>query len=378
MTLAETQNTIQRCIVIAIVSTIFFYIAKFGLGVVTDIYDRINPPKKPDPVASFGMLPQLKMTTKTIKGGPKYTLETTNKTLPKFNDRANVYKFIEAKSAFSSEDQINNLTKKLGFTGDPIKPNPAERIWNDGSGRRTFQSNVVNKNFTMTTNIGKISTIIGLTSPVTTNDAKSAVSNFIKSNGIMDTADQENMQFDFVLTDVRVNKFVEDKISNGKARIVKVNVHRYVKEGTNSYKIYANNAKDSLVSAYATNAKSPENFVQLNVTYWPVDYTAKSEYYLSPISQVWEAIVQGKGIIADVKAKQDDYYDFTTIYEIQSIDILTVKLGYYESKEFIPYLQPIYVFEGVFKTKPLQGQLSKEGQITLYFPAVRGDFVKQD
>lgn len=377
MTLAETQHTMQKLIIVAIVGTILFYIARFGIGVAQQAYYALNPPKKPEPLANFGMLPQLKMTSKAITGVPKYNLETPNRTLPKFNDRANVYKFIEPKSSFVSEDQIKDITKKLAFTTDPIRTNPAERIWNDGIGKRVFQANVVNKNFTMTTSLSKISTIIGQSSTITTADATQTFSNFIKSTGIMQPLDIDNTQFETILTDVRVNRFVQDKISNDKAKIVKVNAYRNLQEGNNIYRIYSNNPNDSLINGYITNAKSPENIVQINVTYWPVDYTVRSEYYLSPINQVWDAIAQNKGVIADIKAKSDDYYDFNTTYEVETIDILDVTMGYYEPKDFTQYLQPIYIFKGVFKTKPTPGQLSKDGQITIYFPAIRGDYVTQ-
>lgn len=76
-----------------------------------------------------------------------------------------------------------------------------------------------------------------------------------------------------------------------------------------------------------------KNYFLLNFTYYPIDLTTFATYPIKTAEKALEDLKAGKGIIVvEPNAPQ--------------VSITSVYLGYFLPKEYNPYLQPIFIFEG--------------------------------
>lgn len=90
----------------------------------------------------------------------------------------------------------------------------------------------------------------------------------------------------------------------------------------------------SLVSAVITTAIDEINkFFSINYTYWSVDKTSFSTYKIKTAEQAFADLQQGRGFISLEPQKSQ-------------VSISKAYLGYFESENYTPYLQPVIVFEG--------------------------------
>jgi len=383
MNLPETQVAIRK-ILIAIVSiTLFYYTGKFLITQGISIYNKLNPPEIPAPEAKFGVLPKLKMASIPIEGNPNYILDTVNGRLPNYSDRFYVYEITQPQTTLLSEQKIKKLAEDLGFTQGYTKLSSSQFRWTDGINSRTFEANAITKSFKLTTDTNKLSSVITNTSSITTNDAISMTTNFIKSKSLFGTEDTESIRFIAYPAQILYGKVSEIGPGTRSYKLIKLNVYRDIiaREGSKTaseirYKILGPDPKNSQANFYVTNDGGSFKFPNIDLNYWTINYENKSQYYVSDINLVWDAIKQGKGIISHIKSEQSDYFDPYENLDVGQIEIRDVYIALYEPRELTPYLQPIYVFEGQFETTKKLGELPKKGEIIIYYPAVRGDFVK--
>jgi hypothetical protein len=382
MNLADTQIAVKKLLIGIAVLTVVYYSGKFLLIQGVGIYRKLFPVEVPIPEAKWGKLPTLKMPSVTIEGSPQYILDTVNGNLPTFQDRIKVFPIIEPSTTLLSEQGIQKLAGDLGFVGSYTKVSTSGRRWVDGTNQRTFDANTITKNFTLETTLSKLASISSSTASITDSDATGMVSTFIKSKTLMNSTDIDNLYTSTLSVQIILGNLREIKPVPTPPKIIKVDVYRnllYSPATTNRkatiYKIIGPNPKDSLINFYVTNNSNIFKFPTINFTYWEVNYKDGSEYYLSNISTVWQAIQQNQGIIAYARTKSGDFFVSQNNIAIGKVEIRDIYLAYYEPKELSKYLQPIYVFEGQFETKAQLGKLSEQGEIVIYFPAVRGDFV---
>jgi hypothetical protein len=382
MNLAETQGTLKRGIFILAILIFTFYTGKFLIRQGINIYRSINPPELPAPESKFGALPQLKMTQATISGTPQYILDTKTGNLPAFPDRVKVYPYIEPQPTLLSEQKIKQLATDLQFTGASSKLTNSLFRWVDGTNTRTFQADAVSKNFKLETPPFRISNIVAGTTSITEQDAIASVQGFLKSKSLVPPADIENLTYKTIPTQVNLGQIRESKALTTAAKLLKVDAYIEIpgkklrpNDPDVKYKVLGPNARDALISFTTTNSPNIAfKYPIANFTYWEPNYTEGSDYYLSPIQDVWAAVQSGKGIISYVRPKSGDYYVPIDNLKVNQINIRDVYLAYYMQSDYTPYLQPIYVFEGQISTTDSSGN-PDTGDIVIYYPAVRGDFV---
>jgi len=373
MNLAETQVAMKKFLIGVTTITIFYYTSKFLFFQSVDLYRKFNPVKKIDPPATFGMLPKLKMANITVNGNPYYILDTIDGKLPEFPDRLKVYKVTKPEATLLSEQQIKQIAQDLGFSGSYTSLSKSEFRWVDGTKQRTFTAHAITKSFQLYTPVTKISTAIFQTPSITADDASNKVTSFLRSKGLLSPEDLENIIVTTIPSQISLGKMKETGELITSSKIVKVNVYRNIKEGP--YTVIGQNPNDSLISFHVTNDTGPYKFPLINFTYWPVDYKNGSEYYLSSVADVWNTVKEGKGIIAYVKLKSGDYYEKLGTLNVDKVEIRDILISYYEDKELPDYLQPIYVFKGQFTTTQETTKVAETGEIMIYYPAIRGDFV---
>ena len=379
MTLAETQQNMKKWAAYLAVAIVVFYGGRFVLRSGYAVIRWIWPEKEEAPLAAFGILPKLNMTSIKIEGNPEYILELPNSKMPNFPDRQNVYKIPEPLPNFLAEQDMKNLAEEMQFSTSYVKVDDATFKWTDGNRARTLNANIVKRDFALETNPERLTTIANNNITISNLDAETKVIQFIKSNNLMAGIDAGNIFTTSVVSDIFIGKIRESRTTTDRSKLIKVNVYRNIVEGDNKFPVLGRNPRDSMASFYVTNAEEPENFPIINYIYWPINYddSGKSEYSLSPITAVWQTIQQGNGVISYLRTENSDYYDPLQAVKVSKIEIRDVYMAYYEQREYAQYLQPIYVFEGVITTASEPGKLSETGSIVIYYPAVSGEQVLQ-
>lgn len=377
MTLAETQGNLKKWAMWLALAIVLFYGGRFLIRSGVGVYRYFLPKEAPAPEAKFGALPKLNMATAKISGQPEYILEISNKDMPQFSDRAYVYSLTEPRANFLAEQETTNLAQELQFDANYVRLDDATFKWTDGQRQRTLTANIVKKDFILSTDPDRLTTIANNSNTIAILDAEEKALQFIKSNNLMSGIDLDNMFTFSVVSDVLQGNIRESQTTTDRSKLIKVNVYRNIAEGENNYPILSRNPRDSLTSIFVTGATEPEDMPNMNFVYWPANYDNKSEYGLSPINAVWDTIKQGNGVISYLKTENSDYYDAPKNLSLSKVYIRRIYMAYYEQRDYTPYLQPIYVFEGSFTTSPEQGKLTENGEIVIYYPAVSGNHVQQ-
>lgn len=386
MTLTETQFNIRRWLFFAVLITIVYYVGQFIINSGYNVYLAFFPPKQPVAEAKFGLLPKLKMYPLKIEGSPEYIIEIPQAEMPKFPDRVNIYKFQKLQARFGAEDKVKNLAKDFGFTSQFTKPSTSEYRWTDTNTGRTFTADSLTENFNLDIKFDNLLTISNNNPTILITDATQKIEQFVKSKNLLQPSDIATIRTTAIPTNLSPGKLRESRIYQDRAQLIKINVYRSLQESKIvqgqkdpeiiDYPIIGPNPKDSLINFYASGAKTPLDIPIANIVYWKVNNEEKSEYFVSSIDSVWDTVKQGNGIITYLKLDEMDYYDSPRILNLNRIEIRKIYMAYYENKEYAEYLQPIYVFEGRFTTNTTSTDpLSKNGDIIIYYPAVRGDYV---
>lgn len=368
MTLAETQQTVKKLILVAIIMTFLYYSGKFALTMGKKAFLAFFPPE-PEPAAQiFGKLPKLSFQKIEIQGNPQYVLDTASGRLPDLPDRSYVYKINQPKPNLLSEQKIKKIAQDLGFSGDFTKLSPSQLKWVDGTTNRIFDANVVTQNFSLEIDNNRLSSVAANLPTITASDSKESVTNFLKSKSLIDQTDKDYAEFITVPTQVTLGQIKEAKLTPNQAKLMFVGMKRSV-DIVNKFPILGTNPKMPYVNFLVTNDRDKYKYPQIHFVYWSINYDQKSDYNLSPIKSVWDAVKNNQGVVTYLKPKDTDFYAQSVPTSINTIEIRNIYLAYYEPKELETYLQPIYVFEGQYKSA------AEIGDIVIYYPAVRGDLV---
>ena len=373
--LTETQVQFRRTLVIIVIMAFGFYTGRFILFRAYAFYLYMFPTEAPAPASAFGTLPALKMPSTKLAGNPQYVLDTREGMLPNFPDRLYVYKVKDPVTNLLSEQTIKNLATDLTFSTNFIKNGASKLKWIDGTNDRTFTADIITKNFQLTTGIEKLTTVVNQSLSIRNVDAEESTLEFIKSKSLMNPNDSQTMYTVTTPSMVVLGRLRASKLDPQMSKLMKVDVFReivVIPENTETKqpeiraKVLGPNPKNSLINFYVTNAAKPFQNPIINYTYWDTDYATASEYYLTPVNSIWALVSQNNGIISYVRTENEDYFEpFKSNLNVERVEIKDVYMAYYEAFDYQPYLQPIYVFEGTFVTKPESGRLPENGEIVI-------------
>lgn len=357
---------------------LFYYILILVLIPTGTAVIRALIPEKNPPTLSYGVLPPLEFTTKAITGTPKYELNTQTGKLPNnLPTKMKVYKFKPLGFSYNAGKSAQDNAAYMGFTDADLITDLKGKTykWRSLKTGGILEIQIDTKAMVMnTTLLGKSS--MYTVGEMTESNALKEVTNLLERTGRID---------DLYLAGSSVinkGKYVGNKLVQTEDRndtqIFRIDFFRNV----DGYKVIGPDPKSGLLKVYFGKEVTPENtygrveitpgtFPMMNVYYNEIDPVSTATYPVISASQAWEAVKQGKGIVANVTPKGANpfvEYETTTV---QNILINDIYFGYYETPQSQKYLQPVYVFEGNYKTQGTQG-----GDITIYFPAIAGEYVQ--
>ena len=110
---------------------------------------------------------------------------------------------------------------------------------------------------------------------------------------------------------------------------------------------------------------------QIDYTYWPIQVESCGTYELITPQSALEKIQAGEGSLVYLYDSSGDDVSGYTPRRVKKFMVLDINIVYYESREELEYLQPIYVISGeaIFEN-------DTKGTFDYYYPAINYDIVQ--
>ena len=102
-----------------------------------------------------------------------------------------------------------------------------------------------------------------------------------------------------------------------------------------------------------------------------LETNSNATYAIISVADAWAKVKEGSGVVSSVIPKSTSPFEKYQPAKVDKILINEVYLAYYDNPGLQKYVQPIYVFDGNYTST------GGEGDITIYFPAVSGQHIKQ-
>lgn len=320
MTLTQVAIITRRGVITFVALIFLGIVSAVGYRIWYNYYQSTLPPVEEKPDLKFGILPKVIFPQSIVSSSNySYSIDTETGKLPQMPKLIKVY-FIPRANIVSllAPEESQKLAVKFGFTGTREILNPTTYKYTDSSGN-PFIIDLITGNFNYHKKTATSSANIDDTF-VDQNKLASTFKGFLASSGVLNED----------LSGGR-NKVVYNKNTPQTSNSAIVSIWPTDIEGL---QIVNSSASASLISATATNSGNDlTRFPILNYIYWQVDKTTFGTYPLQPIEDAFTQLQSGLGYISQVPSES-------------KISITKAYLAYFESNEYTPYLQPVYVFEG--------------------------------
>jgi len=358
MTLTELSFATKRALLWFVIVVFSFYTLKFVFIKAKFLYLTLNPPKQPPAEASFGNVPQLEFESLSFSEGsfPEYVLDTKTGKLPSFPDRTWVYKLFMPIPRISAEKEAKEFAESVNFLGSLAKKSLIEFVWNTNGNQRSLYFNIATKEITLETNPEYLGDNLSLGFVLSPIEAQNKAQSFLQARGLL----SEDLQNGEIKTAyIRADSRGFSETANYlQANLVRVDFYRKVKSNEDTENlIYGDSPPKAMVSVYISNPSDYEKRNDISLIYPTFYYNNqvllldKSAYPLISVEKAWDFVKNGGGNVVYLKKNTEDYYSVYAPLSVAKMEMRDVKLSYFQPQTPTAFLQPIYVFEGVFTTK---------------------------
>jgi hypothetical protein len=331
---------------------------------------RLTPQRDPANVL-YGNLAALEFVDKPLLNTDRtYVLNTKNGKLPSFPHKLPVYKFKPYGFSYEAGKNARRDAQTLGFTDEELvtdlKGNNYR--WKNSLTGSTLDIQIDTRVLSATTPLSGKANFFSkskVTKETASNQAKTL---FGSLNRFSDQLYKNGTQV------VKLGKFdgqqVVEATNQSEATLARVDFFRNVME----YPVFGPDPKKGLLHTILrkNDPLNPTlNYPIVEAYYWEVEGPSNATYPLVPVSQVWDEVKKGNGVVANVTPKDANPFEEYRPVRVDRIFINNIYVAYYETPKFQEHLQPIYVFEGNYTSSA-----GGAGDITVYYPAVDGQYVK--
>jgi len=327
MTLTQAATLTRRGVIVFFVLLVLGISGKIGYEIWYQNYLAHLPKKIEKPEMKFGALPKINFPPTTISSSNySYTLDTATGGLPQVPTLLKIYFIPKASISLLSPDKSQKLAAKLGFPNGPqVLSESVFQFDNGVGGLLKIDATTGNFNF------------LRASRQITPEEASDSGKYL---NSTLPTKDELLQQFKDYLDR---KELLPQELTTGKYNII---YQSQTPESSDTVEISLWPGKiddlDIVTPSFSqglTNAtftkwyEETNQVIKLNYTFWPIDQTSYSTYPLKTAEQAFTDLKAGQGFIS--VQSQSPQVSITLIY-----------LAYFESEEYSPYLQPVFVFEG--------------------------------
>lgn len=303
-------------------------------------YYQYYLPHKPKvvipPEVKFGVLPKPLLPQNNVSSANyTYSLDTVTGGLPKdIPDRVKVYFIPQLGTTLLAPDRARNLANSLSFTNGPEILNQSQYRFTDSNGG-DLVINLDSGNFRYERNIASNSAM-----NASLDDSSTIASNF--------------------KTYLASKSLLKDDLKNGRTKVTYDGVTQKESsiaavtlwpDNLESLPIITSSFTTGLINSVITKGQAEtDKYQSLSYNYWTPDpNTPPSTYPIKTPDIAFNELRSGSGSVVIIPRKTQ-------------VSITSVHLGYFETEDYFPYLEPVYVFEG--------------DNFAAILPAVTSDYLK--
>lgn len=325
MNLTETAVFTKKALVIGAIVIGLAFLAFFAYKIWYSYYQSTLPVPEEAPTLTWGNLPPLDFPpTRISSSNFSYTVDTPDGKLPSFGKLEKVYFMPKAAATLLAPEKITRLATDLGINSPAQILSETRYRFATDSGK-TLVAELDTGNFKFSTQ----ATASAVTEQI--REEERLIEGFrevLVSLGVM----QEPLLSG--PSKILYFKFADGSLinaTNQDAEVVQISLWPAdidKKPIVSSFK-----DKSLLVGIFDKNSSKINNLILLDYTFWPVDLKTSSTYPIITSEEAFKQLQEGKAtVIEEPTAPQ--------------VSITEVKLGYFQSDKYAPYLQPIYIFIG--------------------------------
>jgi hypothetical protein len=318
------------------------------LGYAISTYQKLSPPKEV-PTVRFGKIPHPTLPKDQTSKNLSFVLDTATGKFPILPTVLPVYPFAEAIPSFLDLDRASLLADSFGFGNPKAIDNQNYVFTSSKNPGQEFRINIVTKNFSLVTTNFSAPNIAKTPPPESTDDITSAARTILQSHKLLR---DDLIKSATTVTYVKLsgNTLIPAR-SASDANFARVDIFRDAVAG---YPIVGPKDKEALIHlTLAGGQLERTSLIELVYSYSPYFTDTSSTYPLLPVDKAYDALKNGQASFVTATS--------TTFSEVRIKDI---SFGYYEDASPQPYLQPIYLFDGVGVNS------GPEIPVRFYFPAV--------
>ncbi len=328
--------------------------------------------KKVPPNPIYNQLDQLQFVKKRVTNeNPEYVLNTANAKLPSnLPYIMKVYKFKPQQYSYLAGNNAISEAETLGFTNENLISDlkGTEYKWRNSQYNSTLEIDINTRAIELKTNMNGKSSYYSprsLDTKIAVKLASEKLTSIYRFGDDLYPSGSQVVTFGYYANNRLIK--TDDELE---AQIAMVDFYRYIEK----YPILGPNPYKGMLRIAVP--RSPTTGILSNpileANFWEIETSTEATYPIIPIQEAWEAVKTNKGVIVGVKPNNLNPFETYVPTSADKILIDNIYLAYYETPEYQTYLQPIYVFSGKYTSKDSNG-----GGITLYFPAISGQWTKQ-
>lgn len=284
-----------------------------------------------------------------------YPLETTKKPL------INVYRVIEQKLDLGSSQEAVRIAREMGFVSEPLDPLNIQNLkWVEGE--RTLTINGQYRTFEYSNKTIKTKEINTPTNGTLTNrdqvKLRSTFQKVLTEFNIPVSLDNYIFTIQYLNYDVNKNTFT---ISNGlRGGFYRINAKRIYPnlskgEKANAFAAYpeysiSNNYVILINSANPTE-KTINILAEMKLFNWPLNTVVSAQndniqtYYVITPTEAYQKLSNNQAfLVSATEALSGIDIEPHLLENIDTVDLLNIRIDFYEEPIFRKYIQPIYVF----------------------------------
>lgn len=304
MNLTQVAKFTRRAIIAFAVLIVVGLFSFIGYKIWYANYLASIPPVEEKPDLKFGSLPEINLPpSKVSSANYSYSLDTTTGNLPTFGKIIKVYFQPKPIATFLAPERSKDIAKLFNIDSEP-------QILSETK----YKFVLDNKNLTIDLDSGNFLFVQNIASEsASITEAKNRPSEFKQF------LSQKNL--------------LKEELKNGPIKELN-NIISIWPQDIDKMPIKTTNLDKSLVFAEVFGSPLElKNYATLQYVFWPTDTTTFATYPLKIGTSAFEDLKQGKGVVILEPEKPQ-------------VSITSVYLAYFQSEEYSPYLQPIFVFEG--------------------------------
>jgi len=373
MNLTNVSAFIRKAVKYFLIFFVFYYtlillIIPGSSGLIKAIFTKKEPAR-----LTYGLLDRLDFIEKPIgQIKPEYVLNTKDGKLPSnLTDKMNVYKFKPQQYSYLAGKNAISEAATLGFTEKDLISDLKGNVyrWRNSSTASLLTIEIETRKLNLDTNLN------GRNIDFSPGSINQQTASTIAKDLFESIYRFEDPLYLVGTQSVRLGSYLGNKIyettDTREAQVALVDFYRAV----DNYAIFGPDPSKGLLRIIVRDRSQnayPMNHPMIEAYYWEIITPSEALYPIISVKEAWDAVRNGRGVITRVNQRGTNPFEDYTPVEVEKILIDNIFLSYYETPKYQKYMQPIYVFSGTYSTRGTPG-----GDITIYFPAVAGQYTKQ-